>query len=197
MDKDQRNRQQPIPDNLEQLLNSRQQAALKMIQSLGWRLKFVRRPMFMEAQPVVFNAKLDQVGILDTDGNINLQLELDVRSSEPEQDPQPTECISLEEKRKGMTAVPGNLDRLLNELQLLALKHIESFGWTLHFVRRQLFQEPVPGIISPEGDKIATLEQDGRINLLPDSAVRTEDKVKPAQQTEATNPAPQSTKKLF
>lgn len=195
MDKEQRNRQQPIPDNLRQILNSKQRAALEMIQSLGWRLKFVRRPMFMEAQPVVYNAKFDQIGILDADGNIDLELELSIRTSEPEQQPQPLNPRPAEEKRKGMVPVPGNLDALLNQNQLRALRQIETFGWQLHFVRRPLFQEPVAGIISPEGDKVATLEKDGRINLLPDSAIRSDDKAAQAQQTKTATPEPTSLKK--
>lgn len=195
MDKDQRNKQDPIPDNLNQLLNGRQKAALKMIQALGWRLKFVRRPMFLEAQPVVHNAKLDQIGVLDPDGNIDLELGLNIRSSEPEPDVQPAEEPPHEEKRLGMAPVPDNLDTLLNKHQLRALRHIETFGWRLQFVRRPLFQEPVAGIISPEGDKIACLEGDGRINLLPDSAVRKEDKNGQGQETEAAAPEPLSLQK--
>ena len=195
MDKDQRKRQKPIPDDLEQVLNGRQKAALKMIQSLGWRLKFVRRPMFLEVQPVVYNAKLDQIGVLDPDGNIDLELELNIRTSEPEQDTQPAETPPHEEKRLGMVPVPDNLDTLLNQIQLSALRQIETFGWQLHFVRRQLFQEPVAGIISPDGEKIACLEEDGRINLLPDSAVRKEDKTRQEQETGAAASEPPSLKK--
>ena len=195
MNKDQRNKQQPIPDDMEQVLNSKQKAALKMIQSLGWRLKFVRRPMFLEAQPVVHNATFDQVGILDPDGNIDLELDLNTRSSEPEQTAQQVETTPREEKRKGMVPVPGNLDTLLNKVQLHALRQIETFGWQLQFVRRPLFQEPVAGIINPEGDKFATLEKDGRINLMADSAIRSQDKIKQPQETKAAAPETRSVKK--
>ena len=187
MEKDKRHQQPPVPDNLDQLLNCKQQAALKMIQSLGWRLKFVRRPMFQEPEPVVCNAKLDQVGILDTDGNINLELDLKIRSDEPEQQAQFIETKAGEDRRRGMVPVPGNLENLLNKQQLLALKHIETFGWQLHFVRRPLFQETVAGIISPEGDKIATLEKDGRINVMPETETRTQDKKQPFIEGESIN----------
>lgn len=197
MDKDQRNKQPPVPDNLEQLLTCKQAAALKMIQSLGWKLKFVRRPMFMDPQPVVYNAKFDQIGILDTDGNINLELELDTRTIEAEVEVKPAAPPPREEKRNGTAPVPDDLDRLLNDLQLRALKHIESFGWKLHFVRRPLFQDPVPGILNPEGNKIATLEKDGRINLLPDSAVRKDDKSSQVQQPNTAAPGVQTFKKQF
>jgi len=197
MDKDKRNSQQPIPDNLRQVLNRKQIEALHVIQSLGWRLKFVRRPMFLDAQPVVYNAKFDQVGILDPDGNINLELELNLRSSEPEQTAQPAVTPPREEKRKGLIPVPENLDALLNENQQQALRQIETFGWQLHFVRRPLFQEPVVGIIGPDGNKLATLERDGRINLLPDSKVRSGDVSKPDANTDAAAPEAAAVKKLL
>lgn len=190
MEKDQRHTQKPVPENLEQYLTLKQQAALKMVQSLGWRLQFVRRPLFQQPEPVVCNAKLDQIGILDPDGNIDLELELKVRPSVPEEDLQPATTASPDEdRRKGMAPVPGNLENLLNNLQLRALQHIESFGWKLHFVRRPMFQEPVAGIISPEGDKVATLEKDGRINVMPDSEIRTQD-TKPGSE-ETDSPAPE------
>jgi hypothetical protein len=195
MDKDKRKTQPPIPDNLEQVLNSKQLAALQLIQSLDWQLKFVRRPMFLEAVPVVYNAKFDQIGILDPDGNIDLEVDFSIRDDEPDQDARLPGSASREERRQGMEPVPDNLDTLLNELQLRALHQIQVFGWRLHFVRRPTSQEPVPGIISPEGNKIATLERNGRIKLLADSTVRNEDTVKHAQDTEAATPEPPAVKK--
>lgn len=191
MGEDKRKKQKPIPDDLENVLNDKQKATLREIQYLGWRLKFVRRPLFLEAVPVVYNARFDQIGVLDPDGNINLETGIEMRSSEPEQEQeqQPPAVTSWEEKRKGMAPVPDNLEELLNDKQLRALRQIETFGWQLHFVRRELFQEPVPGIISPDGGKVATLEQDGRINLMPEAAVR---KDQPAEQAEPAPPVPAS-----
>lgn len=196
MEKDKRNKQQPIPDNLEEVLNSKQLAALRMIESLNWQLKFVRRPMFLDAVPVVYNAKFGHIGILDPDGNIELEVDFNIRSDESEPEGRSTEKEPLEEdRRQGMEPVPENLEALLNELQLHALHQIQIFGWKLHFVRRSLSHDPVPGIISPEGNKIATLERDGRIKLLDESTVRSEDTVKEAQDTEAAEAEPASAKK--
>lgn len=185
MEKDNRNTQQPIPDDLEHVLNSKQLAALQIIQSIGWQLEFVRRPLFLEAVPVVYNSTLDQIGILDSDGNIDLQVELNTRGHNPGQDPVPSEEVPWEEKRQGMAPVPDNIETLLNEQQLSALHQIKIFGWKLHFVRRPPFQDPIAGIISPEGDKVATLEKDGRIKLISETAVRNEDTDKRTQETEA------------
>lgn len=76
------------------------------------------------------------------------------------------------EKRIGEKAIPENLQDLLSELQMLALRRMESFGWTLRFVRRPLFQEPIPVVFSADGETIGVLEEDGRVNMQPDIEVR-------------------------
>jgi hypothetical protein len=178
------------------LLNRKQFASLLEYQHFGWRLKFIRTSQYKEPVPVLFNTKIDHIGILDPDGHINMDLEIEVRSYKPKSDqikqapkvetaPVAEPCI---EKRKDMASVPNNLDEHLNMQQMHILRQIESFGWKLHFLRRQLFQEPVPVIISPKGDKFAILERDGRLNVMPDSALRK--KEEPAKQTESTPSVP-------
>jgi hypothetical protein len=76
------------------------------------------------------------------------------------------------EKRKGDKPVPEHLEEVLSEMQMLALHQVESFGWQLRFVRRPLFQEPVPVVFSADGMKIGILEEDGRINMEPEIQVR-------------------------
>lgn len=76
------------------------------------------------------------------------------------------------DKRKGDKPIPDNFEDQLDELQLLALRRIEGFGWKLRFVRRPLFQDVVPIVFSAEGDTIGVLEEDGRINMQPDIEVR-------------------------
>ncbi len=77
-----------------------------------------------------------------------------------------------QEKRKGDNPVPENAAELLNQLQILALRTMEGYGWHLQFIRRPLFQEPVPVVIDADGRKIGILEEDGRINMEPDIEVR-------------------------
>ena len=174
MTEERRTNQEPALDDLENRLNSSQRAALNDIQSLGWKLEFVRSPLFQEAVPVVYNTKFDQIGILDPDGNINLELEVEVRTTEAPKEEHPPMAVAWKEKRNNEPPIPGNLDEILNQHQMRALRQIERFGWQLHFVRRPLFQEPVPVIIGPGGEKFAILESDGRINMQPDSAFRKE-----------------------
>ena len=76
------------------------------------------------------------------------------------------------EKRTGEKPVPDRPEEVLNQMQMRALRQIEGFGWRLGFVRKPLFQEPVPVVFSAEGDKIGILEQDGRINMEPDIELR-------------------------
>ena len=76
------------------------------------------------------------------------------------------------DKRKGDEPVPHNAIEMLNEMQVLALRQIERFGWRLQFIRRPLFQDPVPVVVDSEGEKIGILEEDGRINMEPDIKVR-------------------------
>ena len=68
------------------------------------------------------------------------------------------------ERRKGVNPVPENFEELLNEAQLRTLRSIRRFGWQLYFIRRPLFQEVVPVLISRDGDKCALLEANGSIN---------------------------------
>jgi hypothetical protein len=68
------------------------------------------------------------------------------------------------ERRKGIEPVPENFEGLLTEAQLRTLRSIGRFGWQLHFIRRPLFQDTVPVLISSDGIKCAVLEKNGSIN---------------------------------
>ena len=68
------------------------------------------------------------------------------------------------ENRIGEKPVPDNLQQMLNELQLLALRRIEGFGWELRFVRRHP-SHPIPVVSNSDGTTIGVLEDDGRVNL--------------------------------
>ena len=70
-----------------------------------------------------------------------------------------------ENKRNGEPPIPDNLESLLNEAQLKALRGIRHFGWSLIFVRRPMFQDPVPVVVNADGDKYGVLEKDGKVNV--------------------------------
>lgn len=81
MDKDRRKGEKPIPDDLESMLNEAQLIALPALERFGWELRFVRRPLFQDAVPVVFNGEGTSLGVLEEDGRLNLQVDLKVRGS--------------------------------------------------------------------------------------------------------------------
>jgi len=76
------------------------------------------------------------------------------------------------ERRKGGKPIPDDLEGTLNDAQLFALQTIEKFGWELRFVRRPLFQDPVPVVCNGEGNMLGVLEEDGRLNLEAELEVR-------------------------
>ncbi len=86
MDSEKRKGEKPIPDNLETTLNEAQLIALPTLERFGWELRFVRRPLFQEAVPVVCNADGTMVGVLEEDGRLNLQLAVEIRGSMTSED---------------------------------------------------------------------------------------------------------------
>ena len=165
MQHDKRKDGQAIPVDLRQVLTPAQAKTLDEIRRLGWQLRFVRRPLFLEPVPVVSNAANDQIGVLDPDGKIKIDTDFQLRSESTVPDARDTGDPGWTEKRIGQMPIPDNLEDILNEQQIRSLSQIENFGWHLHFVRRPLFQDPVVVIISAEGNRFGTLETDGRIEI--------------------------------
>jgi hypothetical protein len=199
MTRDRREHKKLTRDAVKEILNQKQLSTLIECQYLGWKLKFIRRPLFLEPIPVIYNARFDQIGIMDPDGHINIDVEFEIRSSGTDKTGQPPqahkapETESWKEKRKHTTAATENPDELLNQNERRALRQIETFGWRLHFLRKSSSRYPEPVILSPRGDKFAILERDGRINMTPDLTVRHET---PIVQTETTAPIPAQEIKL-
>lgn len=193
MNKDKRKGGTPAIDEMRTHLNRAQHQALAELELLGWRLMFVRRPMFQDPVPVVISKKSGQIGLLDPDGKIVIDSSLDLRegSSEPEEDntiaatpakatatsgpeTRPASRPTYSEKRKGAAPVPEDLAPYLNTAQITALRQIQSFGWELSFVRRPMFLEPVAVITNSDGSRVGTLEADGRIDLQQNFNMRQE-----------------------
>ena len=180
---DKRTAEQGSADELHEQLNAEQRITLSELELLGWTLKLVRRPLFQDPVPVVVSDDGSEIGLLDPDGKIII----DKPQHLPQGDETDTMGLSVEaveeaeevgveevviatqpgwmEKRKGESPIPDNLEDYLNMVQIKALRQIENFGWELKFVRRPLFQEPIAVIINTDGDRVGTLEPDGRIDL--------------------------------
>jgi hypothetical protein len=67
-------------------------------------------------------------------------------------------------ERRQDRAVPGAaLREQLNEDQRMSLSELERFGCELRFVRRPLFQDPVPVLVDGDRRAYSVLKPDGTI----------------------------------
>ena len=60
----------------------------------------------------------------------------------------------------------------LTPQQLETLHTMEQFHWRLRFVRRPMFQAPIPIVFHSDGVRFAVLEADGTINENPGFKIR-------------------------
>lgn len=79
MEKEKRDRQPAVPENLEQYLNEDQMAALDKIEQFGCKLKFVRRPVFQKTVPVLVGPDGETMGVIDDNGSIVWDANIDFR----------------------------------------------------------------------------------------------------------------------
>jgi len=79
MNKDKRERMVPVPNNYRTYMNEAQQDQLRTIEGFGWKIFFIRRPMFNESLVVVTNQEGSSIGVLEEDGRLNLEPNIDVR----------------------------------------------------------------------------------------------------------------------
>ncbi|PBJ81546.1 hypothetical protein CMZ84_15250 [Lysobacteraceae bacterium NML93-0399] len=63
--------------------------------------------------------------------------------------------------RAGLTAAQAN-----------AIATLELFGWTLRFVRRPLFRDPVPVLFDKDGTRWIVVDGDGALDENPDFEIR-------------------------
>ena len=83
MDNEKRKGMKPVPENFEELLNEAQLRTLRSIGRFGWQLHFIRRPLFQELVPVLINSESDKCAVLEANGSINEQVNLDIRDCTP------------------------------------------------------------------------------------------------------------------
>lgn len=76
---DRRGAQKAVPIDLGRYLNRSQLLALNSLESFGWHLWFVRRPLFMQPIVVVINSASTQHAQLEEDGSVNLKPQLHLR----------------------------------------------------------------------------------------------------------------------
>lgn len=76
------------------------------------------------------------------------------------------------ERRKRQPGDAAALRAGLTPAQLKALDTLEHFRWTLRFVRRPMFQDPVPVVFDRTGERWAVLEADGSLDESPGFKLR-------------------------
>ena len=68
------------------------------------------------------------------------------------------------DKRRGEEPIPENYKELMTDDQILALRNLESFGWSLKFVRRPKFAPIEVILVSNDGKSYAILGDDGELD---------------------------------
>ena len=76
------------------------------------------------------------------------------------------------DKRMGMPAIPSDYESLLTASQMVALRSIEGYGWSLHFIRREGLEVPIPVIKGADGVAIGMIDEDGNLNMNPNINIR-------------------------
>ena len=79
MSDNKRKGEKPVPDDAKEYLNDAQQAELSTIEGFGWKLRFIRRPLFQEIVVVVTNPDGTSIGVLEADGRLNLEPNIELR----------------------------------------------------------------------------------------------------------------------
>ncbi|HET6395650.1 MAG TPA: hypothetical protein VFF91_02305 [Pseudoxanthomonas sp.] len=75
--------------------------------------------------------------------------------------------VQKERRRPPAAQDAAQLKSGLTPEQLSTLLTMEQFGWRLRFVRRPLFQPPVPVLFDRDGTRYVVIEADGTINERP------------------------------
>lgn len=77
-------------------------------------------------------------------------------------------------ERRQPSAQPDDaaLRATLTPAQCKTLGSLEHLGWTLQFVRRQLFQESIAVVCDTEGKRRAVLEPNGMLNETAEIPIR-------------------------
>lgn len=76
---DRRQGMSPIPLNLREFLSDDQRRVMKQVEGFGWRLAFIRRPLFQDPIVVIQNAEASRYSVLEVDGTVNEHPDIKIR----------------------------------------------------------------------------------------------------------------------
>lgn len=71
--------QSPIPSSPSFFLSEKQINGIDILNKFGWKLAFIRRPLFSEVIPVVENTHENSIGVLGVDGILQIRNDLKIR----------------------------------------------------------------------------------------------------------------------
>ncbi|HTA65351.1 MAG TPA: hypothetical protein VK753_07595 [Xanthomonadaceae bacterium] len=65
--------------SLKRELNDDQRLTLAELEGFGWELKFIRRQMFMDSVPVIFDTDRRHFAVIEPDGKLNEHPAIEIR----------------------------------------------------------------------------------------------------------------------
>ena len=71
MQKERRKGLPPVPSDLRMILSVAQKNALDELETFGWLIDYVRRPLFQEPRIIVRNPQSGARAIIDADGTVD------------------------------------------------------------------------------------------------------------------------------
>jgi hypothetical protein len=80
MDVEKRSTEEQTRELMMSELSDAQKVALNQLEAFGWYLCFVRRPLFKDVVPVMRDDDSGRFAVLETDGSLNQDHDLDIRS---------------------------------------------------------------------------------------------------------------------
>ena len=72
----------PVPAVLSKYMNSAQMHTYHLMQKFGWDIKFIRRPLFQDPVCVLTDPENTILAVVEEDGFLNRQPNIQLRSSE-------------------------------------------------------------------------------------------------------------------
>lgn len=77
--RERRNGEAPRGASLREQLNESQRVELATLEHFGWELKFIRKPLFDVAVPVVFDRETHRHAVLNKDGSLDENPDFNIR----------------------------------------------------------------------------------------------------------------------
>ena len=77
---DKRQKQPAIPEQIAEHLNNLQMTTINKMESFGWQLFFIRRPLFQETVTIMHFPETGETALIEEDGTFNKSHSIYVRN---------------------------------------------------------------------------------------------------------------------